>query len=113
MTWVRLNVGGEMIETSLATVTKYPDSNLAKMFLSAQEKTSNEDMETADTPARSGEGLGKEEMYNIVYNIDCDPKCFKLILSWLRYSNLINHGLNNFSRRQFKVWGHSTRFTRH
>ena len=54
MTWVRLNVGGEMIETSLATVTKYPDSNLAKMFLSAQEKTSNEDMETADTPARSG-----------------------------------------------------------
>ena len=62
MTWVRLNVGGEMIETSLATVTKYPDSNLAKMFLSAQEKTSNEDMETADcrypgeVRGRSGEG---------------------------------------------------------
>ena len=29
-------------------------------------------------------GLGPEQ--NIVYNIDCDPQSFKLILSWLRYS---------------------------
>ena len=84
MAWVRLNVGGEMMETSLATVTKYPDSHLAKMFISVQEKSSNEEMETAESSASSGEGLGKEDMYNIVYNIDCDPESFKLILSWLR-----------------------------
>ena len=80
MAWVKLNVGGEMMETSLATVTKYPDSQLAKMF-SAQESSNTEDMETAETAPSSG--LGKE-MFNIVYNIDCDPECFKLILSWLR-----------------------------
>lgn len=79
MTWVRLNVGGELMETSLATVTKYPDSQLAKMFLSVREDSSNEDMETAETSTSSN-----EQMYNIVYNIDCDPKSFKLILSWLR-----------------------------
>ena len=84
MAWVRLNVGGEMIETSLATVTKYPESHLAKMFISVQENSANEEMETAESSASSGEGLGKEDMYNIVYNIDCDPESFKLILSWLR-----------------------------
>ena len=84
MAWVRLNVGGEMMETTLATVTKYPDSHLAKMFISVQENSGNEEMETAETSASSGEGLGKEEMFNIVYNIDCDPESFKLILSWLR-----------------------------
>ena len=84
MAWVRLNVGGEMMETSLATVTKYPDSHLAKMFISIQENSGNEEMETAETSASSGEGPGKEEMFNIVYNIDCDPESFKLILSWLR-----------------------------
>ena len=78
MAWVRLNVGGEMMETSLATVTKYPDSQLAKMFLSSvPENSGNEEMETAESSA-------KEEMFNIVYNIDCDPDSFKLILSWLR-----------------------------
>ena len=56
------------------------------MFLSAQENNTNE--ETAETPASSGEGLGREEMYNIVYNIDCDSKIFKLVLSWLRYKKL-------------------------
>ena len=81
MAWVRLNVGGEMMETALATVTKYPDSHLAKMFLSAQENSNTEDMETTETSPSSG--LGKE-MFNIVYNIDCDPESFKLILSWLR-----------------------------
>ena len=84
MAWVRLNVGGEMMETSLATVTKYPESHLAKMFISVQENSSNEEMETAESSASSGEGLGKEDMFNIVYNIDCDPESFKLILSWLR-----------------------------
>ena len=51
------------------------------MFLSAQESSNTEDMETAETSPSSG--LGKE-MFNIVYNIDCDPESFKMILSWLR-----------------------------
>ena len=84
MTWVRLNVGGEKMETSLNTMTKYPDSQLAKMFLSVLESTSTEAMETAETPASSGEGLGREDVFSVVYNIDCDPISFKLILSWLR-----------------------------
>lgn len=98
MTWIRLNVGGEMMETSLATVTKYPDSQLAKMFLSVKEDSSNEDMETAETSTSSGDGVGNEQMYNIVYNIDCDPKSFKLILSWLRYG-VVPQVSQDFDRR--------------
>ena len=101
MTWVRLNVGGEIMETSLATVTKYPDSHLAKMFMSGQENRSSEDMEMADNSASSGEALGKAETYNIVYNIDCDPKCFKLILSWLRYSLMVGWQNNSFELKTF------------
>ena len=74
------------METSLATVTKYPDSHLAKMFLSVQENNTNEDMETTESSPSFVKDLKKEEMFNIVYNIDCDPQSFKLILSWLRYS---------------------------
>ena len=88
MTWVRLNVGGEKMETSLNTMTKYPDSQLAKMFLSDQENTSTEAMETTENPASSAEGMGREDLSSVVYNIDCDPKSFKLILSWLRYISI-------------------------
>ena len=58
MSWIQLNVGGVMLETTLYTVTKYPDSALARMFLSHSEGG--------------------------VYNIDCDPDCFRVILQWLR-----------------------------
>ena len=59
MSWIQLNVGGVMMETMLSTVTKYPDSALASMFLSHNEGS--------------------------VYNIDCNPEYFKVILEWLRY----------------------------
>ena len=112
MTWVRLNVGGEMVETSLATVTKYQDSHLAKMFLSVQENGVNEEMETVEDSPSSVKELGKEEMYNIVYNIDCDPQSFKLILSWLRYSDFITSGcMKDLSKRFFQVWSCSTNFS--
>ena len=62
MSWVQLNVGGVMMETMLSTVTKYPDSALARMF-----HTHNE---------------------GGVYNIDCDPDCFRVILQWLRRVNI-------------------------
>ena len=58
MSWIQLNVGGVMLETTLYTVTKYPDSALARTF-----HTHNE---------------------GGVYNIDCDPDCFRVILQWLR-----------------------------
>ena len=89
MTWVRLNVGGEKMETSLNTMTKYPDSQLAKMFLSDQENINTEAMETTENPACSAEGLVREDLSSVVYNIDCDPKSFKLILSWLRYISIL------------------------
>ena len=56
MSWIQLNVGGVMMETMLSTVTKYPDSALARMF----------------------------HTHKDVYNIDCDPDCFRVILQWLR-----------------------------
>ena len=48
------------METMLSTVTKYPDSALARMF---------------HTHSEGG-----------VYNIDCNPEYFKVILEWLRYN---------------------------
>ena len=65
MSWVKLNVGGHTFETQLSTVTKYPDSELAKIF-----------------GARDVDG--DVDMVREVYNIDCDPDCFKIILQWLR-----------------------------
>ena len=59
--WVILNVGGHRMETSLSTVTKYSDSVLAKKFL--------DDVPTVEK----------------VYNLDCDPTAFNIILTWLRY----------------------------
>ena len=60
MSWVQLNVGGVMMETTLSTVTKYPDSALARMFHNHNDGG--------------------------VYNIDCNPEYFKVILEWLRYN---------------------------
>ena len=70
--WVRLNVGGQLMETSVATVTKYPDSNLAKMFMVEQ------DLEDDVMMVSHGDN-------NNIYNIDCDPDSFGIILTWLRY----------------------------
>ena len=54
--WIKLNVGGEVFETSLQTVTKYPSSKLASMFKTDQE----------------------------IFTLDLDPQYFSVILSWLR-----------------------------
>ena len=55
--WLKINVGGQVFETSLKTVTKYPNSKLASMF-----KTERE-----------------------MFTIDLEPQYFSVILSWLRY----------------------------
>ena len=69
MIWVKLNVGGQTFETQLRTVTKFPDSELAKIF----------------GGAGAGDNDGDVDMVRDVYNIDCDPECFRVILQWLRY----------------------------
>ena len=60
------------METTLATVTKYPDSVLAKMFVVEQE----EEEDVMMMPHGDN---------NNIYNIDCDPDTFRIILTWLRY----------------------------
>jgi len=59
------------METTLATVTKYPDSILAKMFMVEQ------DQEEDVLMMPQGDN-------NNIYNIDCDPDTFRIILTWLR-----------------------------
>ena len=54
--WIKMKVGGQMFETSLETVIKYPDSKLAAMFQTERE----------------------------IFNLDLDPQYFSVILSWLR-----------------------------
>ena len=58
MSWVKLNVGGEVIETTMETLTKFPDSQLAEMVNSSK----NED----------------------VFRLDLDPEYFRPVLNWLR-----------------------------
>eukprot|EP00092_Neocalanus_flemingeri_P021274 GFUD01023055.1.p1 GENE.GFUD01023055.1~~GFUD01023055.1.p1 ORF type:complete len:295 (-),score=96.88 GFUD01023055.1:88-930(-) len=69
MAWVKLNVGGQIFETQLSTLTAYPTSTLAKIFQS--------DMMHNDPVRHDG-----------VYHLDCDPQCFQPILSWLRYGTI-------------------------
>ena len=69
MTWVKLNVGGVSFETRLSTVTKYPNSFLASIFQSDQ-------IQNCDW-AQDG-----------VFMLGCDPACFGVVLSWLRYGEL-------------------------
>jgi len=68
MTWIKLNVGGQMFETQLGTLTRYPSSTLARMFKS--------DM------------MHNDPVPEELYYLDTDPQCFQHILSWLRYGTM-------------------------
>ena len=67
---ISLNVGGTIFVTSVATLTKYPNSMLAAMF----------DPKSERPPAR------KDNQGN--FFIDSDPEPFKVILRFLRRGNL-------------------------
>ena len=56
--WMKLNVGGEMFETTRETLTKFPDSRLAKMVNSTK--------------------------FADVLHLDLDPEYFRPVLNWLR-----------------------------
>ena len=72
MTWIKLNVGGTMFETSRETLLKFPKSKLAELFKFDSEY---------DQVMVSGE---EEITNNNVYNVDLDPTYFSVVLSWLR-----------------------------
>merc|ERR1712241_506409 len=55
MTWVTLDVGGQMMRTNDATIRKIPSKKIQR---------------------RDG-----------VYQVDCDPDYFKVILMWLRFGD--------------------------
>ena len=62
---ITLDVSGELFETTLATLSKYPDSMLAIMF--------------------SQNGLpAMPRTQNGHYFLDVNPDSFKIILNWLR-----------------------------
>ena len=57
MSWLKLNVGGEMLETTRKTLTKFPDSQLAEMVNSTKDD---------------------------VLRLDLDPEYFRPVINWLR-----------------------------
>ena len=59
MSWVKLNVGGEIFETTRETLTKFPDSRLAEMVNSTKKEDD-------------------------VLRLDLDPEYFPPVLNWLR-----------------------------
>ena len=58
MSWVKLNVGGEMMETKRETLTKFSDCRLADMVNSTKDEE--------------------------VLRLDLDPEYFRPLLNWLR-----------------------------
>ena len=64
---INLDVGGELFETTLTTLSRYPDSVLAKMF---------DHSENGLAP------MQKTESGN--YFLDVNPDSFRTILNWLR-----------------------------
>ena len=59
MSWMKLNVGGEMLETTRETLTKFPDSRLAEMVNSTN------------------------KLWDVL-RLDLDPEYFRPLLNWLR-----------------------------
>ena len=64
---ITLDVSGEIFETTLTTLSKYPNSMLARMF------------------AHSENGLpAMQKTKNDHYFLDVNPNSFRIILNWLR-----------------------------
>ena len=72
---ISVNVGGAIFTTSVATLTKYPDSMLAAMF----------DPKSERPPARK-DGQGN-------FFLDGEPEPFKFILRFLRRGRLVRSSI--------------------
>merc|ERR1719347_2168738 len=68
--WLKLNVGGQIFETTRSTLTCHPTSSLAKMF-------------------QPRSALPPTLMEDGVYQVDACPRAFAVILNWLRYRQLM------------------------
>ena len=68
---IKLNVGGQIFQTSRHTLTKHKDSLLGKMFKS---------------PKNGSHFIQKIEEDN--FFLDADPEFFRIILNWLRLGKI-------------------------
>ena len=68
---IKLNVGGQLFQTTKQTLTKYPDSMLSTMFKHTEKGL-------APMPKT-------EEDH---YFLDANPEFFKIILDWLRLDEI-------------------------
>ena len=77
---VTLNVGGQIFQTTIHTLTKYPDSMLATMFCHSKNGLS--------PMPKTQEGH---------YFLDADPDFFKVILNWLRLGKITTNDSNLYT----------------
>ena len=77
---VTLNVGGQNFQTTIHTLTKYPDSMLATMFRHSKNGLS--------PMPKTQEGH---------YFLDADPDFFKVILNWLRLGIITTNDSNLYT----------------
>jgi len=75
---MKLNVGGQIFETSVHTLTKYPGSMLCAMFSHTQNGIS--------PMPKTSEGL---------FFLDADPEYFRVILNWLRLGEIVAEKSND------------------
>ena len=72
--WVKLKVGGELLEATEETLTKFPDSKLAKMVTSY--------LRSQDEYLERNNYLDPENE-EFIY-LDINPVYFRAVLDWLR-----------------------------
>ena len=77
---VTLNVGGQIFQTTIHALTKYPDSMLATMFRHSKNGLS--------PMPKTQEGH---------YFLDADPDFFKVILNWLRLGIITTNDSNLYT----------------
>ena len=71
---IEINVGGQLFQTTVFTLTKYPGSMLSAMF-------SHTDIGMPPMP-KTKDGQ---------YFLDVDPKYFEIILNWLRMGEITSN----------------------
>ena len=74
---ITIDVGGEIFKTQISTLTKFPESRLAKFFI------------------HQDQGMAPmEKLRNGAYFLDANPSHFKEILEYLRYGKIITQDAN-------------------
>ena len=85
---IKLNVGGQIFETNVHTLTKYPGSMLCAMFSYTQNGIS--------PMPKTNEGL---------FFLDADPEYFRVILNWLRLGEIVAEKSSDLKGNwQYGLW---------